>query len=87
MANIKSQTKRIEISARNKERNKAHESELKTAIKKVEAFVKAGKKEEANSALKEAISLLDRNAQRGVITVNSANRKKAHLTKIVNELQ
>ena len=86
MANIKSQEKRIRTSERNNEINSSRKSELKTATKKVEAAVKAGKKEEAQELLKAAVSLLDRYSQLGTITVNSANRKKAHLTRIVNEL-
>lgn len=87
MANIKSEEKRIRTRERNHEINNSRESELKTAIKKVEAAVKAGRKEEAVSLLSEAVSLLDRYSQLGTITVNSAKRKKAHLTKLVNGLE
>ncbi len=86
MANIKSQIKRNKTNEKANEINVARKSELKTAIKKVEAAVKAGKKEEAQAALSNAISLLDRDAQLGTISVNSANRKKAHLTKAVASL-
>ena len=86
MANIKSQIKRNKTNEKANEINVARKSELKTAIKKVENAVKAAKKEEAVAALSEAISLLDRNAQLGTISVNSANRKKAHLTKLVSSL-
>jgi ribosomal protein S20 len=55
----------------------------RTAIKKVETLVAAGKKSEATEALKEAISLLDQLAQRGTISGNSCSRKKAHLQHIV----
>jgi len=87
MANIKSEEKRIRTRERNHEINNSRESELKTAIKKVEAAVKAGRKEEAVSLLSEAVSLLDRYSQLGTITVNSAKRKKSHLTKLVNGLE
>ncbi len=86
MANIKSQIKRNKTNEKANEINVARKSELKTAIKKVENAVKAAKKEEAVAALSEAVSLLDRNAQLGTISVNSANRKKAHLTKLVSSL-
>ena len=59
---------------------------IRTAIKKVEALVAEGKKEEATAALNAAISLLDKNSQKGIISVNSANRKKAHLQHAVAAL-
>lgn len=82
MPNIKSQIKRDKTAKAANAKNAAAKSELRTAIKKVETLVAEGKKEEAKVALSSAISLLDRNAQKGVITTNSANRKKAHLQKI-----
>ncbi len=86
MANIKSQEKRTEIYARNNARNNSRKSETKTAIKKVEALVKDGKKEEAVIALRKAISLLDKLAQDGIVSVNGANRKKGQLEAAVAKL-
>lgn len=86
MANIKSQIKRNKTNEKANDINVARKSELKTAIKKVENAVKANKKDEAISLLKDAVSLLDRYSQLGTISVNSANRKKAHLTKAVESL-
>ena len=86
MANIKSQIKRNKTNEKANDINVARKSELKTAIKKVENAVKANKKDEATSLLKDAVSLLDRYSQLGTISVNSANRKKAHLTKAVESL-
>ncbi len=87
MANIKSQEKRIEIGERNCSINSSRKSQIHTATKKVEALVKEGKKEEAIIALRNVISLLDSYSKAGSITVNSANRKKAHLTHLVNEMK
>lgn len=87
MANIKSQEKRIDIYARNEKLNSSKKSCVRKQIKKVENFVKEGKKAEASEALKTAISLLDKYAQDGALTVNSANRKKAHLCALVNGLE
>ncbi len=83
MANIKSQEKRISIYARNASFNGTRKAEIRTASKKVETLANEGKKEEAANALKVAISLLDKYSQDGAITVNSANRKKAHLSRVV----
>ena len=42
-----------------------------------------GKKEEAKVALSEAVSLIDKLAQSGIIAKNNATHKKAHLEHIV----
>ncbi|MCR5491521.1 MAG: 30S ribosomal protein S20 [Bacilli bacterium] len=86
MANIKSQIKRAGTNEKARQANAAAKSETRTAIKKVETLVAEGKKAEAEEALKVAISLLDRNAQLGVYAKNSADRKKAHLQRIVAAL-
>lgn len=83
MANIKSQTKRIEVNARNNARNNARKSESRTAIKKVKALVAENKKEEAVLAMKEAISLLDKLAKDNIVSANFATRKKGQLEKLV----
>lgn len=82
MPNIKSQIKRDKTSEAARAANAAKKSELRTALKKVETLVAEGKKEEAVKAANAAIALLDRYAQQGVISSNSANRKKAHLQAI-----
>lgn len=87
MANIKSQEKRIEIGERNCAINRSRKSETRTAIKKVEVLAAEGKKEEAEAALRAAISLLDKYSRAGTLTVNSANRKKAHLCRVVREIK
>ena len=83
MANIKSQIKRVETNEQARQANSAFKAEARTAIKKVETLVAAGKKDEAEKARREAVSLLDRLAQEGVISTNSCARKKAHLAKAV----
>ena len=87
MANIKSQIKRDRTSAEAHAKNSAEKNRCRTAIKKVEALVKEGKKPEAEAALKEAISILDSHARTGVLTKNSADRKKAHLQAAVAALK
>ncbi len=83
MPNIKSQIKRDRTNKEANAKNSAIKNEVRTAIKKVEALAAEGKKDEAKVALNHAVSLLDRYSQTGVISVNSANRKKAHLQKLV----
>ena len=86
MPNIKSQIKRTRTNEQARQDNASKQSELRTATKKVEGLVAEGKKAEAETALREVISLLDRAAQQGVITRNSADRKKAHLQALVGGL-
>ena len=79
MANIKSQIKRIEIGERNNAHHSARKSETHGQIKKAETAIAAKNKELATAEVNKAISLLDKLAQDGIISTNSANRKKAHL--------
>ena len=87
MPNIKSQIKRVSTSEAARKKNAAKKAEARTAIKKVEALVSEGKKEEALKALNAAISLLDKLGQSGVLAQNNADRKKAHLQRIVAEMK
>jgi small subunit ribosomal protein S20 len=64
-------------------RNKAAKSELKTAVKKVTA---APSKDQAETALREAISIIDSTARKGIIKKETASRKKSRLTKFVAKI-
>lgn len=86
MANIKSAKKRILVSQKRTERNKAIRSKVKTSIKKVEAAVAANDKAAAKDALANAVSTIDKAAQKGVYHKNTAARKVSHLTVAVNKL-
>ena len=86
MANIKSAKKRIEVSERNAERNKAICSGVKTAVKKVYAAIDANDKEAAKAALTNAISVIDKATTKGVYHKNYASRKVSRLTLAVNKL-
>ena len=78
MANIKSAKKRILVTETR--------SEVKTAIKKVEAAVAANDKEAAKAALTVAISTIESASSKGVYHKNNAGRKVSRLTKLVNTL-
>ena len=86
MANIKSAKKRILVSQTRAARNKSIRSEVKTAIKKVEAAVVAKDKEAANAALSTAISTIESACTKGVYHKNNAARKVSRITKLVNTL-
>ena len=86
MANIKSAKKRILVTETRAARNKSIRSEVKTAIKKVEAAVAANDKDAAQAALTVAISTIESASSKGVYHKNNAGRKVSRLTKLVNTL-
>ena len=86
MANIKSAKKRILVAETRAARNKSIRSEVKTAIKKVEAAVAANDKDAAKAALTVAISTIESASSKGVYHKNNAGRKVYRLTKLVNTL-
>ena len=86
MANIKSAKKRVLIAETRTARNKAIKSEVKTAIKKVDAAVAANDKAAANAALTDAISTISKAASKGVYHKNNAARKVSRLSKAVNSI-
>ena len=86
LANIKSAKKRILVTETRAARNKSIRSEVKTAIKKVEAAVAANDKEAAKAALTVAISTIESASSKDVYHKNNAGRKVSRLTKLVNTL-
>ena len=84
LANIKSAKKRILVTQTKSARNKAIRSEVKTAIKKVEAAVAAKDKAAAQAALANATSVIESACSKGVYHKNNAGRKVSRLTKLVN---
>ena len=87
MANIKSAKKRVLVAARNAERNKAIRSDVKTAVKKVNAAIAAGDKAAAQETLKEATKKLDMAATKGVFHKNMTSRKVSRMAKAVNGME
>lgn len=86
LANIKSAKKRILVSQKRADRNKAIRSTVKTAIKKVDAAVAANDKVAAKAALTQAVSTIDKAARKGIYHKNNAARKISRLTVAVNKL-
>ncbi len=78
MPNIKSAKKRVSVIKRQSEENIPVRGSMRTAVKKV---VKDSSNKEA---LNDAIKKIDTAASKGVITKNTAARKKSRLMKKVN---
>jgi small subunit ribosomal protein S20 len=67
-------------SARKHTQNTSVKSRLKTLERNFLETVKAGKKDEAATALRSAIAGFDKAAKGGVIHARTASRKKSRLT-------
>ena len=86
MANIKSAKKRILVSERNAERNKAIKSGVKTSVKKVYAAIESGDKKAASAELTSAIKTIEMAGTKGVYHKNNVARKVSRITKAVNAM-
>jgi small subunit ribosomal protein S20 len=84
MANTKSAYKRIEIGERNRLRNKAYKSTVRTLIKKTLISINSLTNENLTS-VKNLMSLsyskIDKAIQKGIIHSNNGNSKKSSLAK------
>ncbi len=87
MANIKSSKKRVLIAERNRLRNVAFKSSIKTAVKKVLELSTGDDKAALNTALSKVYQLCDKAVSKGVLHKNTAARKKSRLTKALNKIQ
>ena len=79
MANLKSSKKDILVNQRNKERNKAYKSKLKTVIKQLRTAIDEASTESAD-LLKQVIKVIDKTKSKGVIKKQKANKLKSKLT-------
>ncbi len=80
----KSAKKRIKTSAKRRDRNLKTKEAIKKALKAAEkAIIK--KANEAKDLVKQAISLLDKASQRGIVHRNKTARKKSRLLKKLNK--
>ena len=77
MPNIKSSAKRDQLAKARNAKNKAEKSALKTAVKKFDAAVVAGNKDEAVSTYKVAVKAVDKAAGKNLIHKNNAANKKS----------
>lgn len=83
----KSAKKRVRADEKRRLHNKSIRSLCKTNITKAEKLIFSGELEAAREAVAEAISSLDKAAEKGVIERNNAARRKARLMKKLNEAQ
>ena len=87
MPNIKSDIKRVSVIEKKTLQNNMIKSGYKSAVKKFEASVEVGNKEEATANLQAAVKKIDQACTKGVIKKNTASRKKSNLAKKLNEMK
>jgi small subunit ribosomal protein S20 len=83
MPHHKSAAKRVITNEKSRRRNVAARSRLRTAIKAVQS---ASTRPEAMTAYRQAVSVLDRVAAKGIIKKQTADRRKARLAKFAAKL-
>jgi len=86
LANNKSARKRIRISEEKRVRNRPYRTAARTSVKKAELAIRAGDQVVAQTAVSDAISMLDRVAGKGIIHKNNAARRKSRLMAKYNTL-
>ncbi|MEM1244028.1 MAG: 30S ribosomal protein S20 [Pseudomonadota bacterium] len=86
MANSAQARKRVRQNKRRRDHNMALRSRLRTFIKKVYTAVEAGNKENAQTAFKQAVPVIDKMVSKGIIHKNKAARHKSRLSKHVKKL-
>ncbi len=86
MPNIKSAKKRVLVTEKKAERNKAVKSEVKTEVKKFLALIAAGDKAAATEKFPYTCSVIDGAVSKGVLKENTAANKKSGLAKKLNTM-
>jgi small subunit ribosomal protein S20 len=79
LANTAQAAKRARQAEKRRQHNAARRSMTRTFIKKVIKAIRSGDKEAAGSAFKEAVPVIDRAANKGLIHKNKAARHKSRL--------
>lgn len=86
MANSAQARKRARQSERRRQHNASRRSMMRTYIKKVDAAIASGDAEAARSAYVDAVPMIDRMANQGLIHKNKAARHKSRLNARIKAL-
>jgi small subunit ribosomal protein S20 len=87
VANTKSAEKAARQAEQHRERNIAVRSRMRTAVRKVTAAIEGGKKDDAQSAYKSAVPVIDGLVTKGMIHRNKAARHKSRLSARIKAMQ
>ena len=86
MPNIKSSAKRDQIGKARNARNRARRTALRTSLKKFEAAIAEGNRENALAAHRLAVKTVDKAVFRGILHKNNAAHKKSRMAKKMNQI-
>ena len=86
MANSPQAIKRAHQAEKRRQRNAGQRSNMRTAIKKVIAAIKAGDRDSAVKAYTAAVPVIDSAAGKGLIHANKAARHKSRLNQHIRAL-
>jgi len=67
-------------------RNKNYRTRSKNVIKEIRAAIAENSEDQARESLKNAVSVIQKSASKGVIHKNTAARKISRLTRQINQL-
>ena len=84
LANTQSAIKRVRSSERKRQINLVYRSQARTYVKRTRNLIAAGQLDDAQVAAVQALTALDKAAQKGVIHRNNAARRKSRLMKQLN---
>jgi len=80
MPNHKSAEKRMRQNEKRRQINRGHRTKVRSYIRKLRAALDEGQKQQIDQILPEAISVIDKSVQKGVLHANAAARYKSRLT-------
>jgi len=86
LANIKSQIKRNKQNEKRRLRNRVYRGSARIAVRNANTAMEDGNAEETQAAVLQAISALDKAAEKGVIHKNNAARRKGRLMRRLSAL-
>lgn len=86
MANHASALKRARQNEKRRLRNKAYRTRVRSVIKSVRQAIEAGDSEAAQTALAQAVPVIDHAAGKGVMHKKNASRKISRLARQVHSL-
>ncbi len=84
MANHASALKAHRQSQRRNANNTSNRSSLRTALKRFNQLIKAGKTEEARNSVNRLYSIVDKAVHKKALSKNAAARHKSRLTRSLN---
>ena len=87
MANSRSALKRIRQNEKRRDKNRVFRGRARTYVKKARLAIDAGNVDDARSATMEAVSALDKAAEKGILHKNNASRRKGRLMKRLAQLE